>query len=384
MRFSYRCSRCGREYPITPDRLLCDECSRHHVSEQPLAGILEVTIEGEAPADWEIADLLPVSREWFPSIPVGNTPLWEPERLRRSSGFSKLYLKDDSSNPTGSLKDRASYLVAAYARREGIDRIVVASTGNAGSSMCGVGAAAGLEVRLYLPGAAPAAKLVQSLQYGAEVIQVDGTYDEASAEAMAYLEEHGGLSRNTGHNPLTIEGKKTVSLEIFRQLGGRVPDYVYVPTGDGVIASGVFKGFEDLVSLGLADRMPTVVIVQAEGSCSISRAVEHGGFGKPQPSDTVADSISVDVPAAGLFVLERIKRHEAKTMTVSDAAILAAQTELASGSGLFVEPAAAAAWAGFSFHASHGEVSREATVVVLATGSGLKDIDTAKKGVNIR
>jgi threonine synthase len=379
--FIYRCSQCGREYEISPDRLVCDDCAATRSAEEPLRGILEVVNPRRIPADWSVFDFLPVGREWFPPIPVGNTPLWEPARLRERTGFRSLFLKDDSCNPTGSFKDRASALVAAYARREGIDRIVLASTGNAGSSMCGVGAAAGLQVRLYLPAAAPPAKLVQSLQYGADVIRVEGTYDEASAQAMAYIAEHGGLSRNTGHNPLTIEGKKTVSLEIFRQLGGRVPDYVFVSTGDGVILSGVFRGFEDLVGAGFADRMPTLVAVQAEGSRAITRALENGGFTAPQPSHTVADSISVDVPAAGHFAVERLRRHAGRAVTVPDDAILAAQTALASGSGLFAEPAAAAAWAGFE--ALQHELDPAATVVVLITGSGLKDIDSARRAVGL-
>lgn len=379
--FSYRCSQCGREYPITPDRLLCDDCSARQTPDQPLMGVLEVKIEGPAPADWEPLDLLPVERKWFPSIPVGNTPLWAPERLRKETGFDKLFLKDDAANPTGSLKDRASYLVAAYARSQGIDRIVVASTGNAGSSMSGVGAAAGIKIKLFLPAAAPPAKMVQSLQYGADLVRVDGTYDLAFDECMAYLAEHGGLSRNTGHNPLTIEGKKTVSLEIFRQLGGKVPDYLFVPTGDGVIISGVFKGFEDLITLGYADRMPTVVCVQAEGSSSISRAFDAGSFGEPVSSKTVADSISVDVPKGGLFALGRLQRHKGRTVVVKDTDILDAQRELAAGSGLFAEPAAAAAWAGFL--AMRDQIDPKATAVVLITGNGLKDIDSAKKGVVI-
>jgi threonine synthase len=328
---------------------------------------------------WDIHDLLPVERTWFPPIPVGNTPLWEPERLRQASGLSRLYIKDDTCNPTGSLKDRASYLVAAFARREGIERIVLASTGNAGSSMCGIGAAAGLKVRLYLPGSAPPAKIVQSLQYGAEVIQVEGSYDDAFEESMRYLAEHGGLSRNTGHNPMTVEGKKTVSLELFRQLGGQVPDYRVGATGDGGISSGGYKGFEDLVTLGLADRMPTVVAVQAEGSSAIARALEAGDFGAPVTATTLADSISVDVPSGGYFALQRLQRHGGRTVIVSDEEILAGQYELSSMSGLFTEPAAAAAWAGCS--KIRERLDPEALVVVLATGNGLKDVDSARKGV---
>jgi len=379
VRFSYRCSECGASYEIEPGRLLCDRCAALQQPDRPLRGILEVVLEADtAPAPGpgrHPLDLLPVEREWFPSIPVGNTPLWQPERLCGELGAPGLFLKDDGLNPTGSLKDRASYLVAAFARRHGIRRIVVASTGNAGSSMAGVGAAAGLEVRLYLPASAPRGKLVQSLQYGADLQQIDGSYDRASAACRAFLREHDGLSRNTGENPLTIEGKKTVSLEIFRQLGDRTPDYVFVSTGDGVIAAGVYKGFEDLVTLGLAERVPQVVCVQAEGSAAIARALEHGDFGEPVAADTVADSISVEVPAAGYFTLARLKRHHGRCITVSDREIQAAQRRLASGAGCFAEPASAAAFAGYL--AFRDKVDPAARVVVLLTGTGLKDIDGA-------
>ncbi|TVR68482.1 MAG: pyridoxal-phosphate dependent enzyme [Spirochaetaceae bacterium] len=378
--YHYRCHECGREYEITPDRMRCDTCVKKQEKERPLRGLLEVVLalEPEAlPPDWEPIDLLPVEREWFPSIPVGNTPLWEPARLREEYGFPLLYLKDDGLNPTGSLKDRASWLVSAFARKHGIRRIVVASTGNAGSSMAGVGAAAGLEVRLYLPASAPPAKIAQSLQYGADLQKVEGTYDEAFALSLEYLEHHEGLSRNTGFNPLTIEGKKTVSLEIFRQLGGVVPDYVFVSTGDGVIISGVYRGFEDLVTLGFARKVPQIICVQAEGSAAIARAMELGAFGPPVRSTTLADSISVDVPAGGAFALGRLKRHGGIALTVSDDEILRAQRTLAAGSGCFAEPASATAFAGFLRHRQ--EIPPESRVVVLLTGNGLKDIAAAMR-----
>lgn len=379
LRFHYRCSECDREYPITPDRLRCGECSRRQEPQRPLRGLLEVVITGSAPDSWRPTDLLPVEERWFPDIPVGNTPLWKPSRLQEHLQVPGLYLKDDGLNPTGSLKDRASLLVAAFARSHGIRRIVVASTGNAGSSMAGIGAAAGLDVRLYLPASAPAAKLTQSQQYGADLQKVDGTYDQAFALSLEYLEDHEGLSRNTGYNPLTIEGKKTVSLEIYRQLGNSVPDHLFVSTGDGVIISGVYRGFEDLVNLGLADRVPHIVSVQAEGSCSISRALRGGVFGPPVPSRTVADSISVDVPAGGLFALQRLQRHGGTTCIVTDREILTAQRMLASGAGCFAEPASATAFAGFL--KMKDLLAAESKTVVLLTGNGLKDIDSAVRGI---
>jgi threonine synthase len=282
------------------------------------------------------------------------------------------------------LKDRASYLVAAFAAQHGLNDIVVASTGNAGSSMSGIGAAAGLNVRLYLPASAPPAKICQALQYGANLIKVDGNYDQAFELSLAYVTEHGGLSRNTGHNPLTVEGKKSAALEIFRQLGGVVPDLVYVPTGDGVIISGVYKGFEDLVSLGLAKRVPEVICVQAEGSSAMTKALTNGAFGAPVSSKTLADSISVDVPRGGYFALDRLQRHRGRAVTVSDEAIIKAQKHLSSASGLFAEPAAAAAYAGLLADREAGRgPGRTDKAVVLVTGNGLKDITTAMKGVEL-
>jgi len=378
--FQYQCSECGREFDIIPDVYLCSDCAAKQVKNRPLRGILDVELNGPTPDSRDVRAFLPVPAEFFPTIPVGNTPLWTPERLRKQTGFSGLFIKDDGLNPTGSLKDRASYLVAAFARQHGIHTVVVASTGNAASSMSGVGAAAGLNITIFIPKTAPEAKMVQSLQYGASVILVDGTYDNAYELSMEFAAKNGGLNRNTGYNPLTIEGKKTAALEIFFQLG-HVPDVVFVPVGDGVIISGIFKGFRDLIHLKLADRMPTIVAVQAEGSNAICRAFEAGGFTEPISSDTVADSISVDVPRNGVHALANLQRFNGRCVSVTDDEILDAQKQLSSTAGLFPEPAAAASFGGFM--KLRGELDSSADIVVLSTGNGLKDIVSAKKGVTI-
>ena len=379
MEFSYRCSQCGQTYGLDPGLMVCPACAREQQPDEPLRGVLEVELKGEAGADFAVADLLPVAPEFFPPLPVGGTPLWEPKNLRAELGLPGLFIKDDGANPTSSFKDRASFLVSAFAARHGIREIVLASTGNAGSSMAGVGAAAGQRVTLFLPAGAPRAKLVQALQYGARVFRVEGTYDQAYDLSLEYSRRFGGLSRNTAYNPLTLEGKKTVSLEIFKQLG-RVPDYVFIPTGDGCILGGTAKGFRDLVRLGLTERMPTLVAVQAQGSDALCRAFESGQF-TPRPSQTIADSISVDIPRNGYHALKQLKEHGGRTVTVTDQEILAAQALLSRTSGLFTEPAGAAAMAGL-FKISP-ELNPDATVVVLATGNGLKDIDTAGQGVEL-
>lgn len=379
MRFRYICSECGLDFPIDPKLMVCPQCSPAQVADQPLRGVLEVELRGEVPASWTVFSLLPVEEQYFPPIPVGGTPLWAPQRLRRELDFPGLYIKDDGLNPTCSLKDRASFLVSAFAAKFGIQEIVLASTGNAGSSMAGVGAAAGQKVTLFLPKAAPKAKLIQALQYGAKVHRVDGSYDDAYELSLAYTARFGGLSRNTAHNPMTIEGKKTVSLEVFRQLD-RAPDYLFVAAGDGCILSGVYKGFRDLRRLGLLEHLPVVYAVQAEGSDALARAFERGVFSR-EKSSTVADSICVDVPRNGFHALKQLKEHAGHVVTVSDEEILAAQARLSREAGLFTEPAGAAAFAGFL--EVRPRLPEGAVVVVLATGSGLKDTAAAARSVQI-
>jgi threonine synthase len=380
MQFSYICSECEKWYAIDPQLMVCPQCVQHQKADQPLAGILEVALEGRAPADFKIHDLLPIERRYFPPIPVGDTPLWRPRRLRRSLGFGSLYIKDDGANPTSSFKDRASFLVSAMATKFGIDHIVLASTGNAGSSMAGVGAAAGQTITLFLPESAPPAKLIQALQYGATVHRVRGSYDVAYDLSMAYARSANAMSRNTAYNPMTIEGKKSVSLELYHQLGQTVPDYLFVATGDGCILSGVYKGFRDLEQLGLTDRIPIVFSVQAEGSDALYRAFRSGRFER-RPTQTVADSICVDVPRSGIHALTQLKTHQGEVVTVSDESILETQRLLSRTAGLFSEPAGAAAFAGFL--EIKAELPKDAPIVILATGNGLKDSPVAAKGVQI-
>ncbi len=382
MGFRYRCTECGREFPLEVGRYLCPVCQQKQEAGRPLRGVLQVVPPQAALQRFREShdplDLLPVPRIHWPPVPVGQTPLWHPDRLRQYLDFPRLYLKDDTRNPTASLKDRASALVAAFARQHGLKEITVASTGNAGSSMAGIGAAAGLRVTLLIPASAPPAKLVQALQYGARVVPVRGTYDDAYDLSLAYSQRTGSLSRNTAYNPLTIEGKKTVALELGLQMP-EPPRHLFVPTGDGVILAGVYRGLEDLLEAGLLAEMPRVYAVQAEGSQALARALRQGGFAEPEPARTVADSIAVAVPRNGYYALRLLQRYHGEAVVVSDEEILQAQHLLASRAGLFAEPAAAAALAGFL--RVHDQIPRNEAVVLLITGHGLKDIAAARQGV---
>lgn len=380
MKFKYQCSECGKYFEIEPDLYICSNCSLYQKTDKPLRGILEVAIEGSIGEEFNIFDILPVERKYFPPIPVGNTKLWHPTNINKKHNFPNLCIKDDSSNPTGSLKDRASYLVAAFAKKYEIGNVVLASTGNAGSSMSGVGAAAGLNVILFLPQSAPKAKMVQAAQYGAELIIVDGSYDDAYELSMQYHKQNKCMSRNTAYNPMTIEGKKTASLEIFKNLGG-APDYVFVPSGDGVILSGVYKGFRDLMQFELIKKIPIIYAVQPEHSNAIYRGFRDGRF-DVRKAYTIADSICVNVPKNGYHAVKQLQDYDGRCVCVSDEEILKAQLELSSYAGLFTEPAGAAAFAGFIKEKKN--LKNSASIVILTTGNGLKDTESAMKMINLQ
>ena len=380
MEFVYRCSECGKEYPIEPDVMLCPVCHKKQEQNRPLRGILEVEMKGAFSESSSVYDVLPVEKLWFPEVPVGNTPLRKPHILGDKLGLPNLLVKDDTVNPTGSYKDRASWLVAAFARKWGVRNITVASTGNAASSMAGIAAAAGLDVTIFVPEDLPKAKLIQSLQYGARVLLVKGSYDNAFQLSMQYKPEGDSINRNTGFNPLTIEGKKTVAFELCHQLQS-TPDYIFVPTGDAVVLSGVLKGYKDLEKLEWIGKLPKIIAVQAENSDALTRAFEKGDFEEPVAANTIADSISVDVPANGYYALRVLKEAGGDCIRVSDEEILKAQRQLSSTSGLFVEPSSAASLAGLS--KMKDQIPEDNTVVLMATGNGLKDIDSAGKGVEI-
>lgn len=316
--------------------------------------------------------LLPLPVHHIGKFPVGNTPLVNPIHLRTEYNMSRLYLKYDGLNPSGSLKDRASLLVGELALHLGEKRIVLASTGNAGSAMACAGAAYGLEVILLVPASAPKAKLLQSILYGARVAPVEGTYDDAFDISIQLTEEFGGINRNTAFNPFTTEGKKTVSVEIYNQLFFKVPDYVYIAAGDGVIYAGVYKGFADLLRCGAADRIPRIIMVQAAGSNAIVQSLRTGSEVILKSTETKADSISVCSPANGEMAIRYLDDCRGWAVEVDDTDIREAQRELAEKAGVFTEPSAAAAWAGCKL--DRDKLDPDAVVVVLLTGTGFKDL----------
>jgi threonine synthase len=379
--FQYRCSRCSRTYGRDEVRYLCPECGRAYAPGMPLVGVLEVELDYQAIAkrferarpDWDLFS--PVEREYFPAYPAGNTPFAPAPRLGERLGWSRLWIKNDGLNPSGSLKDRASLLVVAEAARLNETTVVCASTGNAASSLAAVCAAAGRRAVIFVPQSAPRAKLVQMLICGARVIPVRGSYDDAFRLSLEYTQRRGGLNRNTAYHPMTIEGKKTAALEIFAQNGMRVPDAILVPVGDGVIISGIYKAFHDLRAAGLCERLPLLVAVQAESSAAIHDYIVSGIFRPAASPATIADSISVSVPSNPDLARRAVLESGGFSLTVSDERILEAQALIASEAGVFAEPAAAAAAAARLNEQARERLDPEWQIVILVTGHGLKDVE---------
>ncbi len=383
--FKYKCGNCGQIYNIEKDIMLCPGCREEFIKGKPLKGVLKVQLPDRlrnSLAEKEkinVFDFLPVEEKFFPPISVGNTPLIQAKNIQKELGFENIYLKFDGTNPTGSFKDRASYLVSAFAKKNNLNEIVVASTGNAASSMAGIAAAAGQKTFIFMPESAPKAKLVQCLQYGAELIPIKGDYDTAFDLSLEFSRRTGFLNRNTAYNPLTIEGKKTVSFELCEQMSGREIDYVFLPVGDGVILSGVIKGFSDLKYLGVIKNLPKIIGVQAEKSSFIYNAFYKGQFDLNYKASTIADSISVNIARNGYTAVNDLKSVEGEIILVSDDEILLAQNYVSKMSGIFCEPSSAASFAGFLKF--KGSISKNKSVVLLLTGHGLKDIDSAVKSI---
>ena len=385
MKIEYECVTCGLRLADDSPLYTCPRCSAAVDTSGFRRGNLVVVqpekVSGGSGGRVNVSAALPFDPLQLSSFPAGGTPLSRPARLCRRYGFDKLLFKNDHLNPSGSLKDRASLLVALQAIELGEKTVAVASTGNAGSAMSCAGAAAGLTTVLFVPDSAPRAKLLQSMLYGALVVPVAGTYDDTFSLSIEYTKIAGGINRNTAYNPLTLEGKKTVALEIYNQLGCRVPDTVYISAGDGVIFSGVFKGFADLKKAGFIQSLPKLILVQAEGSNAISRSYRTGTETVLSAAKTIADSISVASPASGELALRALSETGGYSVEVSDQDIKTAQKELCEQSGVFVEPAAAAAWAGCI--ADIHSIDAESETVVLLTGTGFKDFDTANSLVNL-
>ena len=392
----YRCSLCAQEYGPQEVQYTCPKDGGNLdviLDVEHLRKTLQpedITRQSEASL-WRYLPLLPIADPGGQNTPLhaaGGTPVFAPARLAHSLGLDNLWVKDESRNPTASFKDRASAVVVGRAREIGAEVVVTASTGNAGAALAGMSAAIGQKAVIFAPRTAPPAKVAQLLVFGARVLLVDGTYDDAFDLTIQASQEFGWYCRNTGYNPFTAEGKKTAALEIWEWWKYQTPASrsgqrlnVFVSVGDGNIISGIHKGFKDLQALGWLEQMPRIFGIQAEGSAAIANAF----FAKtetitPVSAKTLADSISVDLPRDGVRAVRAVTQTGGAYILVSDAEILAGIAALGPV-GIFAEPAGAAAYAGLVKAVQQGVIGRGDAVLVLNTGSGLKDVKAAMQAV---
>lgn len=387
----FKCVTCHKEYDQQEISYTCPDCG-------PLLGTLDVLYDYDAVSNvldrdtlnenpirnlWRYAPLLPISKpELIPNLAVGRTPLYLSRRLASEFGVRKLWIKDDGRNPTASYKDRASAVAMLKALEQDAKVLTAASTGNAASSWAAFATLAELPVHIFVPRNAPRPKLAQLLLFGANVIQVEGNYDDAFDLCCQAAEKWGWYNRSTAINPYLGEGKKTGAFEICEELNWQVPDYVFVSVGDGCILQGVWKGFKDFHAAGLIDRLPKIGGVQAEGAAPLYQAWKSGlERCEPLSPETVADSICVGVPRDQIKALRAVRESGGFFVAVSDEEILNAISTLARRIAVFGEPAGAAAFAGFAKSAKEGKLGAHDEAVVLVTGNGLKDTDGALRAV---
>lgn len=379
------CSVCDLQWPLqTPLQYVCTQCHGNlevlYDYDSIRASWSRESLQGKPFDLWRYLPLYPV-KQAIQGPPVGGTPCFQAPRLAKQWGVREVWVKNDGMNPSASFKDRASAVALQWAKENDYPTIAAASTGNAGAAAAFWAAVLEMPTYIFLPETAPPAKVAQLMACGVNVLMVRGTYDQAFDLCAEASQKFGWFNRNTGTNPITREGKKSVSFEIAEQMQWDPPDVIVVSVGDGNIISGVGKGFDELLKLGWITKRPKLLAVQAEGSAAVTHAWREGRAIQPVSSDTIADSISVDLPRDGEAAVRAIRNSDGWAVTVTDEAILQAIPELAQKGGVLAEPAASAVCAGM--HEAHkaGQLQSDWRVLLLVTGHGLKDIGAMQKSV---
>ena len=390
----YKCSICGTEYAPGSVTYVCPRDGGNldvildYERIKKKYKIEDITSQIDASL-WRYLPILPVNDpggKFTPLRSAGWTPTYQPKILANELEMKHLWIKDEGRNPTASFKDRASAVVLAQARQIGAETVVTASTGNAGAALAGMAAAINHKAVIFAPKAAPPAKIAQLLVYGAKVILVDGSYDDAFDLTIQATNKFGWYCRNTGYNPFTVEGKKTAAFEIWENVlldmeRSLQPLCVFVSVGDGNIISGLHKGFKDLQSLGWLDEMPHIFGIQSEGSAAIYNAFQSGDEKiVPVSANTLADSIAVDLPRDGVRAVRAARQTGGTYLKVKDEEILQAIPKLGKV-GIFAEPAGATAYAGLVQARKEGLIDADTPVLVVNTGNGLKDVRAAMQSV---
>lgn len=395
MTYAYRCTSClsefNSEFIENNFHYLCPKCGTADKN-LPIVGVLQIEYEYvsikesilkedflklESGKFWLYPELWPINFNNIDPRILEKFTLPSNNLLNYSIEGNTFSILDETRNPTLSYKDRASSIVALKAKELGINEIAAASTGNAGSSLAGICARIGLTSHIYVPKNIPDAKRIQIEAYGANLIVVDGDYDFAFDKCLADSKRNNWYNRNTAYNPLTIEGKKSAAYDIFIQANGNIPDVIFVPVGDGVIISGIYKGFLELLKLGWIDKLPQLIGVQSEKSDAVVRYLNSNEF-VYKSATTIADSISAGAPRNLFLAVEAIQKSKGIAIAVSDEEILKSQKEFIKATGVLCEPSSAATYAAYKTFLNENKLLNKSSLLII-TGNGLKDIESLKQ-----
>jgi threonine synthase len=381
---SIKCIGCGAEYLANEAIYNCEKCG-DLLEVQVDEGALKEKIEKREwrlrPISvWKYKEFLPIFDETrIVTLNEGGTPLYRCEKLGRVLGIKNLYVKNEGANPTGSFKDRGMTVGVSKALELGVKAVVCASTGNTSASLAAYAAKAGLPCIVLIPaGKIALGKLAQAMMYGAIVVGVKGNFDVALQMAVGASKQIGLYLLNS-INPFRIEGQKTAAFEVCDQLEWQVPDRIILPVGNAGNITAYWKGLKELKALGLIEKLPKMVGVQAAGASPIAKAfVANSAAIEPvKDPETVATAIRIGNPVNWKRALKALKESSGTALTVTDDEIINAQKLIARKEGVFVEPASAASIAGLKKLVENGEVDVGETIVCVATGHGLKDPEAA-------
>jgi threonine synthase len=329
---------------------------------------------------WRWHELLPVLiPEHQVFLGEGDTPLLQLPHVEQELGLTHLFVKDESSNPTGSFKARGLSAAISKAKELGVEKVIIPTAGNAGGAMAAYAARAGLKAHIFMPKDTPYANIEESRMAGAEVILVDGLISDAAGLAGEKARAEGWFDVSTFKEPYRVEGKKVMGYELAESFGWELPDVIVYPTGGGTGLVGMWKAFAELEELGWLEntKRPRMVSVQAEGCAPVVKAFEnHASFCDFWlNAHTIASGLRVPKSFADHLILQDIYDSNGTAVAVSDEAILAAQKELARMEGIFAAPEGAATLAALRILIDKNWVHPDERVVLFNTGSGLKYLD---------
>ncbi|MFQ6075866.1 MAG: threonine synthase [Candidatus Bathyarchaeia archaeon] len=382
-----RCRECGRRFPAAL-RSVCDSCwgpleveyDYNHISNL----IDRDTITGRAPTMWRYFELLPIEDSTHTvDLGDGGTPLHHCQRLGKELGLKELYIKNDTMNPTSSFKDRPASVGVSKCLEFGITTVGCASTGNLAPAVAAHAAKAGLRCVVLVPHDIEASKIVQTSAYGAQVIRVKGTYDDANRLGILAAEHFGWGLANINVRSFYVEGSKTVAYETCEQLGWEPPDITIIPVASGGLLSATHRAFKELEELGWVDQRKTRLVgSQPRGCAPIVEAFRKGSEIEPvEEPKTIAKSLAIGSPASGYEALDAVKETGGSMDSPSDGETLEAIRLLGGVEGVFAEPAGAIPLATLMRLRDAGEVDASDRVVLFVTGSGFKAPETVLRVV---